>query len=82
MLLQFSIVGYEWVIGVGLMFVLAFLMNYLTFNDLTAFFLYLTIFDGFMVWGNMLPLWTLVVCILMTVLILYFQFKSQGVTQA
>lgn len=74
--------GTDWIIGVGLMFVLAFLMTYLTYKDLTAFFLYLTIFNGFMVWGNMLPLWTLVVNILVTTVILYFQFKSQGVTQA
>ena len=77
MLLQFTIAGFEWVLGLGIMFGLALVMNYLTYKDNSAFFIYLTIFCSFMVWGGLLPLWVLVVCIMILTIILYMQLKSQ-----
>jgi hypothetical protein len=77
MLLQFSIVGFEWIIGLGLMFGLAFVFNYLTFNKLASFFVYLTIFNCFVVWADLLDLWTLGLNIAVLIVIIYFQMKSQ-----
>ena len=76
MFFQLSIEGYEWVVGLGLMFALALVMNQLTFKDLNSFFIWLTIFDGFMVWGGLLPLWTLIICIIVLIIILYDQVKE------
>lgn len=70
--------GYEWVIGLGLMFALAFLFNYLTYNDLETFFIWLTIFNSIMVWAELLPLWSLIVCIIVLVILIYIQLKSKG----
>jgi len=81
MLLQFSIAGIEWLLGLGIMFGLALFLNYLTYKDNIAFFIYLTIFNGFMVWAGLLPLWTLVVCIMILTTIIYMQLKSQGVSE-
>lgn len=82
MILQFGITGFEWLIGLGLMFGLALIMNIMTgFKSLMGFFLFLNIFNGFMVWANMLPLWTLVLNLIVLTLIIFFQFKSQGVSE-
>lgn len=81
MILQFSIVGFEWVLGVGIAFGLAFMLNYITFNRLSSFFVFLTIFIAFMVWAEMLPLWSLVVCIMLLTIIIFLQMKSQGVSE-
>jgi len=67
---------YDWLIGVGLMFGLAFMFNYLTFKDLKSFFGYLMIFNGFMVWAGMLPIWSLVLCIMISSTIIYITFKG------
>lgn len=75
---QISIVGMEWILGVGLMFGLAFVLNYITYNNTPSFFIFLTIFCGFVVWAELLPLWTLILCLMILVIILFFQMKSQG----
>lgn len=80
MLLQ-SIVGFEWVLGLGIMVGLALILNYLTYKDNVAFFIYLTIFAGFMVWAELLPMWTLIICIMILTTIIYMQLKSQGVSE-
>ncbi|QYW08119.1 hypothetical protein 15570_00022 [Lokiarchaeota virus WyrdV1] len=79
MLLQYSIVGFEWIIGLGLAFGLAFFLNYLTYNDLPTFFIFLTIFDAFMVWVDFLPLWTLVICLIILTVIAYTSVKGKEV---
>jgi len=76
MILQTSIVGFEWVIGLGLAFGLAFTLDYLTFKDIKGFFIFLTIFVGFMVWANMLELWSLVMCLIVLTVLMIFEFKS------
>lgn len=59
------------------MFGLAFLMNQLTFEELNTFFIYLTIFNSFMVWCELLPLWTLIVCLIITTIIIYIEIKTK-----
>lgn len=80
MLLQYSIIGFEWVIGIGIAFGLAFVLNYLTYNDLPTFFIFLTVFDCFMVWANLLPLWTLIICIIVLTIIAYTNVKGKEVS--
>lgn len=78
MLFQFSIAGFEWVLGAGIMFGLALIATYLTYKNQIAFFVYLTIFNTFMVWAELLPLWTLVLDIMVLTVILFMQMRSQG----
>lgn len=81
MILQFGITGFEWILGIGIMFALAMIMNMMTYKNLTSFFIFLNIFNAFMVWANMLPLWSLVMNLIVLTLIMFFQFKSQGVSE-
>lgn len=79
MLFQFDIpAGYGWMIGLGLMFGLAFVMNLITFNKNNSFFVWLLIFNAIMVWGGLLDLWTLVLCLIILTSIIYFEMKNNG----
>lgn len=55
-----SITDLETIIGVGLAFALAFLFNHLTFNSLHGFLCFLLFFNSFMVWGNLIPTWIMI----------------------
>lgn len=79
MLFQFDMpIGYEWLIGLGLMFGLAFVMNLVTFNKTNSFFVWLLIFNALMVWGGLLELWTLVLCIIILSVIIFYEMKNNG----
>ena len=81
MLYQFEVSGFEWILGIGIMFGLAFVMTTLTFNNISCFFVWLTIFNTFVVWAGLLPLWTLILCIvILTVVIYYETTKKKGVS--
>jgi len=79
MFFQYSIVGFEWIIGLGIAFGLAFFLNYLTYNDLSTFFIFLTIFIAFMVWVDFLPLWSLILCLIILTIITYTNAKGKEV---
>jgi hypothetical protein len=79
MLFQFDMpIGYEWLIGLGLMFGLAFVMNLITFNKTNSFFVWLLIFNAMMVWGGLLELWTLVLCIIILSVVIFYEMKNNG----
>lgn len=80
MLFQYSLEGTEWIIGIGIAFGLAFIFSYLTYKDLPTFFVFLTIFDGFMVWCDFLPMWTLIICLIVLVIIAYIEIKGKEVS--
>ncbi|TET57866.1 MAG: hypothetical protein E3J52_09620 [Promethearchaeota archaeon] len=63
-------------IGLGLMFGLAFIMNLITFNKTNSFFVWLVIFNAIMVWGGLLELWTLILCIIILCVIIFFEMKT------
>jgi len=44
-------------------------MTYLTYKDLETFIIFLTVFSGFGVWSGLIPLFVLVLCLIMLVLI-------------
>lgn len=77
MIYQFDISGYEWMLGLGIMFGLALIMNLVTVNNLSSFFIWLTIFNAFVVWGGLLPLWTLVLCIVILTLVIYSEINKK-----
>lgn len=68
--------GYEWLIGLGLMFGLAFVMNAITFNRTNSFFVWLVIFNALVVWGGLLELWTLVLCLIILTVVIFYEMKS------
>jgi len=63
----------SWVFGVAIMFGLTFAMSYLTDESLNSFFIWLCIFNGFIIWGGLLPLWTFFLSIIALTISIYFQ---------
>ena len=77
MLLQFDLSGIEWIIGVGIMFGLAYFMYYLLGQDnLTEYMMWVTVFNAFTVLGGLLPLWTLILCLVVISALFYMDFKK------
>ncbi len=68
------------VFGIAIMFGLAFIMTIISFQDLESFFLWMTIFCGFVVWTGFLPLWTLVACFILDGLIFIQKINNRGTT--
>lgn len=65
-----AIADMNWIMGLSLMFALALIFSYLTYKDVETFFVFLTIFCGFMVWSGLVPLWVLIMCVIVLVLII------------
>lgn len=59
------------------MFGLAIALNYLTFKDTKTFFIYLTLFNALVVYGNLLPLWSLVLNFIIMTLIIYYEISNK-----
>jgi len=68
---------YEWIFGISLMFGLALVMNHYLDGNIKVFFTFLTLFNGFVVWANLLPLWTLIANIILLSFILYIDLSSK-----
>lgn len=69
----------NWILGIAIMFALALVLTKLTFNDLESFFIWLTIFAGFVVWSGLLPLWILIICLIIMILIIVNKIKKKSV---
>ncbi len=67
--------SYDWIIGLMLIFALAFLMSYYTYRDLESFFFWCTIFSGFMVWGGVIELWYSVVFLIITFTLIFISIQ-------
>lgn len=65
--------GFEWIIGAGVAFGFAFAFTYLMEQDLPVFIAFLTMFIGFVVWAGLLPMWTLIMCIIVLVAMIYMK---------
>lgn len=71
---------YDWIFGISIMFGLALVMNKYTFNTLPGFLIFLTIFNAFVVWGNLLPLWSLYLSLVALTIIIYSEIeKKRGI---
>jgi len=71
--------SFDWMIGVGLMFGLALVLNKYTFENLIGFLVFLTIFNAFVVWGGLLPAWSVIVNIVILVIMIYSETRNRGV---
>ena len=69
--------AYDWIIGIALMFGLALVLNKLTFESMPGFFIFLTIFNAFVVYGNLLPLWTLILNIVVLSIVIYIEMSNK-----
>jgi len=56
------------------------LMTYLTYKDFETFIVYLTIFSGFAVWSGLIPLFVLVLCIIILVLIIGNNLRKRRIS--
>jgi len=70
-------VSYDWIFGIALMFGLAMVLNYMTFKSMEGFFVFLTFFNGFIVYSGLLPLWSLVLNIVILCFVMYNQLKKK-----
>ncbi len=70
----------NFMLGLAIMFGLSLFMTYLTSKDTETFFIFLTIFAGFVVWGELVDLWVLILClIILTMIIISKSKKNRGV---
>jgi len=60
------------------MFGLSLVLNYYTFESLEGFFVFLLLFNGFVVWGDLLPFWTIILNFVILTFIMYFKFKDKN----
>lgn len=77
MILQYDMGGMEWIMGLGLMFGLAIVMSLFTAQYSVSFSVWLFIFNGFVVAGGLLPLWTLILTLILFVVSIYLDIKSR-----
>lgn len=76
MILQISIEGYEWVIGIAIVFVLALIFTVIVDAELYGFFAFLTFFDVLVVWGGLLPLWSVIACLVILTVSVYMKVQE------
>ena len=77
MIFAWSIAGFEWIIGIAIVFGLAMFMNVVIKGDMVIFLGLITIFDAFAVWGNLLPLYSLVLCFMVFSMSIYVRSKEK-----
>jgi len=70
-------ISYNWIIGIALMFGLALVLNKLTFESMPGFFIFLTIFNAFIVYADLLPLWSLVLNLVILSIIMYSELSNK-----
>ena len=71
--------GYEWLIGMGFSFGIAFVLAYLTEMNMENFLGYMAFSIAFMVWIEFLPLWTLVLSLLVLLFVVLSKFGNRGI---
>lgn len=77
-LLQFSMVGSEWILGLGIVFGLAFVFAILTKQKFEGFIIFVVMFMGFGVWSELLPIWTLIIGVIGITGIVYLNLRERG----
>lgn len=71
--------SYDWIIGITLMFSLAMVLNYMTFKSTEGFFVFLTFFNIFVVYADLLPMWSVILNIIILSFVMYNQFNRKRV---
>lgn len=77
MLFQFELIGFEWIIGLALVFGLALIFTVITEQSFNTFLIWITIFIVFPVWAGLLPVWTLILCIIILVIVIYLEIQNK-----
>ena len=77
MILQSGIEGMEWILGLGIVFGLAFVFTMLTQQDAMGFLIFVTIFVCFAVWSGLLEVWTLVISLIAVVGVVYMELQNR-----
>ena len=77
MILQISMEGSEWILGLGIVFGLAFVFTILTQQDIMGFLIFITIFICFAVWSELLEVWTLVISLIAIVGVVYMELQNR-----
>jgi len=67
---------YNWIFGISIMFGLALVLNHFTIDNIKGFFIFLTFFNAFVVFANLLPYWTLILNIVVLSFVMYFELKK------
>lgn len=75
---QIDIVGLEWILGIAIVFGLSLLFTIITVQELPVFLSFLTIFVAFAVWTNLLPLWSLILCVIVLIVLTYVELARKG----
>lgn len=70
--------SYDWIFGIALMFGLAMVLNYMTFKSMEGFFVFLTFFNIFVVYADLLPMWSVILNIIILSFVMYNQFNKKG----
>lgn len=78
MIFQLAEFTISFMIGLSIMFGLSLFMSFLTSKDTESFFIWLTIFAGFVVWGGLVDLWVLVLCLIILTLIIISKNKRRS----
>lgn len=76
MLFQISIVGFEWILGLAIMFGFALFFTVLIEGSTKEFFVFLTLFNGFVVWSGLLELYTLILNIIVLCIIILLEYNK------
>lgn len=76
MILQIDYSEITWIVGLGLLFALALTMNYLLRGNLKTLILWIMIFDSFMVWTDLLDSWTIILCLIFSFGIIFYQVNE------
>jgi len=66
----------EWILGIGIMFGLAFFLTFITRRNMVSFIAWLTVFCAIVVWAGLLDIWTLILCIIFLVSMIYLDLKG------
>lgn len=77
MLLQLTdITNIEWIFAIALIFGMPLVMSFLTGFSFEGYLAWMGFFDVFLVWKDLMPLWTLVAILLFVSILLFVKLKG------
>jgi len=71
-----TFLDFAWIFGIGLMFGLAFLLNYFLDGNIKTFFVLLLFFAGFVVSAGMLDYWVIVLLLIVNVILIFIEIRQ------
>jgi len=77
-----KVASYDWIIGIGIVFGLGVVMSYVSYKDILSFLVWSTVISCFVIYGNMLPAWVMVLFIVIDFAYIYFKVRVTGGSKA